>query len=126
MLIYYFTKPKEQLRTRDKVCRMKNINELIKAIKGRPKMFIPELRIDQLYFYISGFLLAKRTNEILESIDISFSEEFNTWLTEKIHYKNNYSNWLYMIEDSPYEDKFSAIMNFFSEWLSEKEHSGAE
>jgi len=88
----------------------KNISELIRAIKGRPKMFIPELRIDQLYFYISGFLLAKRTNKILESIDISFSEEFNTWLTEKIHYKN----------------KFSAIMNFFSEWLSEKEHLGAE
>ncbi len=105
---------------------MKNISELIRAIKRRPKMFIPELKIDQLYFYISGFLLAKRTNEILESIDIWFSEEFNTWLTEKIHYKNNYSNWLYMIEDSPYEDKFSAIMNFFSEWLSEKEHLEAE
>lgn len=101
---------------------MKNISELIDAINKRPKMFIPDLKIDQLYFYISGFLLAKKTNETLESIDILFCEEFNTWLAQKINYKNNYSNWWYMIEDSLYEDKFSAIMNLFREWILEKEN----
>ena len=39
---------------------MKNISELIRSINRRPKMFIPDLKIDQLYFYISGFLLAKK------------------------------------------------------------------
>jgi hypothetical protein len=93
---------------------MKNISELIRAINRRPKMFIPDLKIDQLYFYISGFLLAKKTNELLENIDISFCEEFNSWLAHKINYKNDYSNWWYMIEDSSYEDKFSTIMGFFN------------
>ena len=101
---------------------MKNISELIRSINRRPKMFIPDLKIDQLYFYISGFLLAKKTNELLENIDISFSEEFNSWLAHKINYKNDYSNWWYMIEDSSYKDKFSTIMRFFIEWILEKEN----
>ena len=85
---------------------MKNISELIRSINRRPKMFIPDLKIDQLYFYISGFLLAKKTNELLENIDISFCEEFNSWLAHKINYKN----------------KFSTIMGFFIEWILEKEN----
>ena len=100
---------------------MKNISELIRAINRRPKMFIPDLKIDQLYFYISGFLLAKKTNELLENIDILFCEEFNSWLAHKINYKNDYSNWWYMMEDSLYKDKFSTIMDFCIEWILEKE-----
>ena len=100
---------------------MKNISELIRAINRRPKMFIPDLKIDQLYFYISGFLLAKKTNELLENIDILFCEEFNSWLAHKINYKNDYSNWWSMMEDSLYKDKFSTIMDFFIEWILEKE-----
>ena len=52
---------------------------------------------------------------------ILFCEEFNSWLAHKINYKNDYSNWWYMMEDSLYKDKFSTIMDFFIEWILEKE-----
>lgn len=97
-----------------------NIENLITHIKKRPKMFIPSLEINELYFFISGFLVAKKTNNIMEEVDILFDKEFNNWLIKKLNHKNKNSNWYDIIEENIFENKFSTTIDFFTEWFSEQ------
>ena len=59
-----------------------NIKEFISAIQKRPKMYVEEVRVDYIYYLVSGFLGSNLINESGCSIDRKFKAHFSNWVLE--------------------------------------------
>ena len=56
--------------------------QIIKMIKKRPMMLVGEKNIIYIFFYLNGFLSAKKCKDIsLEEID--FKNNFQNWISNK-------------------------------------------
>lgn len=59
------------------------LNDIFKILTDRPGMLTPNNSISDIYFFISGFLLAKEMNGIMENHEIKFKSEFTGFVASK-------------------------------------------
>ncbi|MCB5952373.1 hypothetical protein LI951_09880 [Enterococcus sp. BWT-B8] len=105
-----------------------NIEKTIMNINLRPKMFIEKMRIDNLYFLLTGYLLCAQGTEINEEIDTIFRREFNNWSINWIlinldrDFSTEVGPWYYLFqksaktEEEAVENFFQASKEFFDEY----------
>jgi len=59
-----------------------NIEETISYTKKRPKMYVYEARMDNLYYYLYGCLLSNLRSLEAHDIDRAFKENFNGFVEQ--------------------------------------------
>jgi len=59
-----------------------NIEDTILHIKKRPKMYVYEARMDNVYHYLSGFLLSNLRSSEAQDIDHAFKRDFNGFVEQ--------------------------------------------
>jgi len=64
-----------------------DVKQKIINIKGRPKMFISELRVDYIYHYLEGYLSCFKEFKlsIEDDINLIFFSDFSHWTHEWIN-----------------------------------------
>lgn len=56
-----------------------NIEKLISKIKLRPGVFVGEIKLESVYFFISGFLYNNIINNNADDIDNAFKNQIHVW-----------------------------------------------
>lgn len=66
-----------------------DIKKLIEIMEQRPSMYIGELKLESLYFFISGFLFNNIATHNADETDMMFKREFHEWVRKWIERNKN-------------------------------------
>ncbi|MBP1042401.1 hypothetical protein I6N95_15380 [Vagococcus sp. BWB3-3] len=112
--------------------KYKNIEETIANIKLRPKMFIEELKLKNLYFLLGGYIGCALTTGISTEIDEVFKKDFSQWTKEwlglnvAMDFSNDCLSWYKMYqkasetEEEALELFFKSSQEFFVDFHNNK------
>lgn len=95
-----------------------NIKEFIYAIQSRPQMYVEEVRLDYIYYLISGYVCSVLINKGGCNIDREFKEKFLDWTVKWVrenldeNYEKKHFWWYCVVYDVTSNEK-EAIDLFF-------------
>lgn len=94
-----------------------DVKELIELIETRPCMFIGELRLENLYHFINGFLFNNLQSGRANYFDLAFKKQFHQWVRNEIEIEekikfNKEQNYVYYI-NTLCKDEEKRIKTFF-------------
>ena len=80
------------------------IQDVVKTIELRPRMFFGnDLNIENIEYFILGFLAYKTSNQVSTKIEELFHQEFHTFVSrrylEKIDHPTSYSRVISIVEE---------------------------
>ena len=61
------------------------IDERISYLKKRPRMYIAEVRIDYIYYFLTGYLTGNLSSPEVQEIDFAFHRDFNNWVEDWVY-----------------------------------------